>query len=83
MSKFQHERTDIIGSLYALWGVLEWGAIVFLLLYYLKIMGVSSIFKLSYLLVAGGLAWMYLINILFIFIQGYSLKKNKRFNLWL
>jgi hypothetical protein len=39
--------------------------------------------KLSYLLVAGGFAWIYLINIIFLFVQGFSLKKNKRFNLWL
>ena len=39
--------------------------------------------KLSYLLVAGGLAWNYILNISFLFVQGFSLKKNKRFILWL
>jgi hypothetical protein len=83
MSKFQHTRTDIIGSLYALWGLLEWGAIVFLLLYYLKVMGSQNILKLSYLLVAGGFAWIYLLNFIFLFIQSFSLKKNKRFIMWM
>jgi hypothetical protein len=82
MSKFQHTRTDIIASLYSLWGLLEWGAIVFLLAYYWKIAGIGGMTKLSYLLVAAGLAWIYLINIIFLFIQGFSLKKNRRFNMW-
>jgi hypothetical protein len=56
---------------------------VFLLLFYLKSVGSQGILKLSYLLVAGGLAWNYLLNIIFLFVQGFSLKKNKRFNLWL
>lgn len=83
MSKFQHARTDIYGSLYALWGLLEWGSIVFLLLYYLQKMGSQSIFRLSFFLVAGGLAWLYLLNILFLFVQVFSLKKNRRFKMWL
>lgn len=81
MSKFQHQRTDIIASLYSLWGLLEWGSIAFLLVYYWSLG--QPLLKLSYLLVVGGFVWIYLINIVFLFVQGFSLKKNKRFTLWM
>ena len=34
MSRFQHEKTFIWGALYSLWGLLEWAAVGFLLIYY-------------------------------------------------
>jgi hypothetical protein len=81
MSKFQYDRTYVSGSLYALYGLLEWGATIFLLLYYFVQKG--KINFLAYLLICGGLALNYLLNFLFLCIQNCSLKKDRRLKGWL
>jgi len=39
--------------------------------------------KLSLLLVMGSLLWIYLMNIIFLIVQNYSLRTDKRLKLWL
>lgn len=81
MSKFQDDRTFISGALYSLCGLLEWGAVAFLLAYhYLQSRAVQT---LPYLMVAGGFAFNYFLNILFLFVQNISLRKDKRLKAWL
>jgi hypothetical protein len=81
MSKFQFENTFVWGALYAVWGLLEWGAIAFLLLYYY--LQELPTHNLSYLLVLGGLGGLYLLNLIFCPIQLISLRNDRRLHSWL
>ena len=81
MSKFQHERTFIPGALYALWGLLEWGAVCFFAIYYW--LNDLPVLKLPYLLVVGGIGFLYLLNLIFLLVQNISLRNDKRLKSWL
>lgn len=81
MSRFQHEKTFIWGALYSLWGLLEWAAVGFLLIYY-KTQG-NDTAKLSYYLVLGGLGGLYFFNFIFVFVQNISLRNDRRLVSWL
>ena len=39
--------------------------------------------KLSLLLIVGGLIWIYTMNLIFLIVQNYSLRNDKRLKMWL
>jgi hypothetical protein len=80
MSRFQHERTFVWGALYALWGLLEWASVAFLLVYFWLQGG--PVMQLDYLLVAGGMAFLYLLNVTFIIVQAVSIRGDRRLKQW-
>ena len=84
MSKFQHSTTFIVGALYSLWSVLEWAAIGVSIYFYVKEnsdLQVSEQFVEAFIF-AGSIAFLYLLNIIAIFVQNCFLRGDDMFKRW-
>ena len=85
MSKFQHSATFIVGALYSLIALLEWGAIgVAFYLYYLRVASTFAISSeyLEALIYLASVAFFYLLNILALIVQNCFLRSDGIFRKW-
>lgn len=85
MSKFQHSYTFVSGSLYSLWSPLEWGALGVGAYLYYQTNKSTLTFTVEYieaLVFAAAVAFMYLLNLLALFMQNCYLRNELAFRRW-
>jgi hypothetical protein len=80
MSRLQFNHTFMSGALYALIGVIETGALAFFIYLYFIDFFVTS--NLPFFVASAALAYLYLLNLVSLFVQNCSICYDKDFNSW-